>query len=355
MQLKWQELTRGPARLRLVFATAGLLAGLLASLVIAGAAVAGPHCDRPNPPPICGTGGAADELPPPPPPRVVHPLKIVAVGDSYASGEGAIDLGGAGWLNAACHRSALAGPRNAALRLNEFQPTSFESFACSGATTSSLLGPDGGQLGRLAPPPAMIDGLTISIGGNDLGFSGIVRTCLVADCLEQDYAVSVSLAALPARLAAVLSAVPANVRHVFVTEYPDPTTGVFGIRCGSPESPAFHGLESINPVEAAWAAVRVVGRLNATLAAAVDAANAAALPHPAFHFVTGISSRFAGHGYCTGGGSPAPWTWVNPRYIATPVDSFTSQWDPFGTMHPNDLGQQAIGEALAAAMRFLTA
>jgi hypothetical protein len=139
-----------------------------------------------------------------------------------------------------------------------------------------------------------------------------------------------------------------------VTEYPDPTTGVFGSRCGTPESPAFQGLEGINPIEAAWASSRVVARLNAALSAAVAAANARPGPHPVFHFVTGISSRFATHGYCTGGGSPALWTWPNPRYISTPIDSLTSQGDPIsGTLHPNDLGQRAIGEALFDAMRFV--
>jgi lysophospholipase L1-like esterase len=283
----------------------------------------------------------------------VRPLTVVAVGDSYASGEGAI---GSGWLNAACHRSALAGPQDAAARLNALRSTSFTSFACSGAATSALLGP-GGQLSML--PSGRIDALTISIGGNDIGFAGIVTTCVLTppsigpDCTAADASVTSSLAALTPRLASVFASVPANVTNVFVTEYPDPTTGVLGALCGTIGSPAFQGLEGISAAEATWASTRVVARLNATLSAAVNAANARPGPHPVFHFVTGISSRFASHGYCTGGGSPAPWAWFNPRFISTPVDSLTSQGDIRGTMHPNDLGQQAIGEALAAAMDFL--
>jgi GDSL-like Lipase/Acylhydrolase family len=274
-----------------------------------------------------------------------RPLTAVAIGDSYASGEGAI---GGGWLNAACHRSALAGPQDAAARLSTLRPTSFSSFACSGATTAAITG----QLGAL--PGGRIDALTISMGGNDIGFAGIVMSCMApTECTPLDPTVTASLAGLPPGLAGVLNAVPSRVTNVFVTEYPDPTTGVFGSRCGTPESPAFQGLDLINPVEAGWASSRVVGRLNAALSAAVDAANARPGPHPVFHFVTGLSARFATHGYCTGGGSPAPWAWFNPRFVSTPVDSFTSQRDVLGTMHPNDLGQRAIGEALVDAERFL--
>jgi lysophospholipase L1-like esterase len=280
----------------------------------------------------------------------VRPMTVFAVGDSYASGEGAI---GPGWVDSACHLSALAGPQDASQRLRRFRPTSFTSFACSGARTASLLG-SSGQLSKL--PPGQIDALTVSIGGNDIGFADILANCGLApvDCSVLDSPVSASLTRLPPSLDAVFSAVPANVADVFVTEYPDPTTGVFGARCGSPASPAFQGLDGITEGEATWASDRVVGRLNATLSAAVGAANARPGAHPVFHFVTGISARFASHGYCTGGGSPAPWAWANPRFISTLVDSVTSQGDPRGIMHPNDLGQQAIGEALAADMQFLT-
>jgi lysophospholipase L1-like esterase len=283
---------------------------------------------------------------------LVAPLRIVAVGDSYASGEGAP---GPAWIDSSCHRSPIAGPQDAAARLNVF-PQSFMSFACSGATTSSLLGPNG-QFNRL--PVGPIDALTISIGGNDIGFAEVVKTCVstppnLMGCDALDASVSNALADLPAALLRVFAAVPARVSNVFVTQYPDPTTGAGGALCGTIESPAFHGLEGISAAEAAWASSRIVDRLNATLRAAVDAANdRLPEPHPVFHFVNGISFRFFRHGYCTGLGSPAPWAWPNPRFIATPVDSLTRQGDPNGTMHPNDLGQQAIGEVLAAAMSFL--
>lgn len=283
----------------------------------------------------------------------VRTLMVVASGDSYASGEGAIELD-KGWANATCHRSNLAGPQNATVRLTASgHPTTFVPVTCSGATTASMLG-SGGQLAAL--PSVPIDALTMSIGGNDIGFAGIVTRCLVSDCTASDGAVTVALAGLPTSLAAVFAAVPQNVANVFVTEYPDPTTGLLGLRCGNLLAPGFQGFDTITEAEAIWASTRVVARLNAALAAAVAAAEARPGPHPVFHFVTGISAAFASHGYCTGGGSPSPLfpaTWLNPRYVNTPLDSTSSQLDVLGSMHPNDIGQQVIGEVLFETLRFL--
>src|SRR6202046_470053 len=85
-------------------------------------------------------------------------LNIVAIGDSYASGEGAK---GPGWSDSNPHRSALAAPQEAAQQIT----TSFTSVACSGSVIED--GPDGahqllnsgsgagtvfGQLSRVGSP-----------------------------------------------------------------------------------------------------------------------------------------------------------------------------------------------------------
>lgn len=72
---------------------------------------------------------------------------IVALGDSYASGEGVPDraLGrrdAADWWDRRCHRSLFAGPALAAATLAESDPhrsVIFMSFACSGARLPQLL------------------------------------------------------------------------------------------------------------------------------------------------------------------------------------------------------------------------
>ena len=287
-------------------------------------------------------------LPARPAAAAAKPLTVVAVGDSYASGEGAI---GSGWTDPVCHLSSLAAPANAAGLLNAVRTTSFSSFACSGATTATVAT----QLTSLPSTP--IDALTMSVGGNDIGFAGIVTTCMspFPDCTALDPVVSSAVAALPMRLngpTGLFTAVPSNVSNVFVTEYPDSTTGLFGLRCGNPLSPSSFGMEGVTLNEAEWASTRVIAPLNAALATAVATANAAPGAHPQFHFVTGISSRFASHGYCAGA-SLAIWNVFIPRFVNNLADSLASQGDVRGTMHPNPMGQAAIGAALFDAMRFL--
>ena len=77
---------------------------------------------------------------------VIKDHLIVSIGDSYGSGEGNPDVARtadqpARWADRRCHRSAKAGPAQAALALERSDPHSsvtFLSFACSGATISRV-------------------------------------------------------------------------------------------------------------------------------------------------------------------------------------------------------------------------
>jgi hypothetical protein len=105
---------------------------------------------------------------------------MAALGDSYSSGEGnpPFDSGTAELFDT-CHRSAKAWPRllgvDAQLHL-----------ACSGATTDNLFqgqmraAPDNtGQIPRLQQlnAAAPINAVTVTIGGNNIGFSDIFAQC----------------------------------------------------------------------------------------------------------------------------------------------------------------------------------
>src|SRR5207248_2886904 len=97
------------------------------------------------------------------------------------------------------HRSTLAGPALAAARLEDSDPHSSVTFvhlACSGATVKNgLLGfYDGAEKLDNERPPAQVgvlsqmlhvrpklDALTMSIGGNDVRFSNIIKNCLTKD------------------------------------------------------------------------------------------------------------------------------------------------------------------------------
>jgi serine/threonine-protein kinase len=295
-----------------------------------------------------------------------QPLNAVAIGDSYASGEGDI---GPEWLDPACHRSAGAAPERAAIQLNAVRPVAFTSFACygsvidpaegSGSSGQALLGGNG-QLSQVDPSRTMpVDALTISIGGNDIGFKDIVTACSIPyNSCSTDPNITAPFASklnqLPGHLSDLIKAVNGrqDIDSVFLTAYPDPTTGPSfpsnpSGRCGIPgPDPGFEGFDSITYADAAWASSSVIAPLNAALQAAVDAANKAAGPHAVWHFVSGIASAFSHHGFCTGVGSTDLATWPTPRFVETPYDALSSEHDISGSMHPDDLGQQAIANVM---------
>jgi lysophospholipase L1-like esterase len=129
----------------------------------------------------------------------VRNIIVVAMGDSYASGEGNprnvrawLRKGGAidpYWDDDACHRSALGAPALAALQLeraSRFTSVTLVDVACSGATVDAgILGAQLAagqresqveQAARILGPHAA-DVVLLSIGGNDVGFGSILETC----------------------------------------------------------------------------------------------------------------------------------------------------------------------------------
>lgn len=112
------------------------------------------------------------------PPASNRPLTVAALGDSYSSGEGSppFDLGG-------CRRSTTAWPRLLAGLTPAANPVLLA--ACGGATTADLTSSQRdnpaqlNQLRALSPAP---DVVTITIGGNDAGFSRVLLSCVVWKC-----------------------------------------------------------------------------------------------------------------------------------------------------------------------------
>jgi lysophospholipase L1-like esterase len=86
----------------------------------------------------------------------------VALGDSYSSGVGA------GGESGSCSRSPNAYPQ---LWANTHAPASFQFVACSGAKTTDV---SANQLSALSSATTLV---SISIGGNDLNFSGVMLDC----------------------------------------------------------------------------------------------------------------------------------------------------------------------------------
>ena len=142
-------------------------------------------------------------------------VNYVALGDSYSSGVGAGDyLSGSG----SCERSAQAYPEQWA---DAHPPASFVSVACAGATTAGVLS---GQVSALRASTTLV---SITIGGNDAGFSSVMQTCALrttSSCLQAIAAAESFVARqLPARLDTTLAVISAHApsAKVVVLGYPD--------------------------------------------------------------------------------------------------------------------------------------
>ena len=123
-------------------------------------------------------------------------VKYVALGDSYASGEGAED-----YQNNRCHRSRNAyaykvQPHGYPLPIQSFSVDNWGFVACTGAQTfnvydtkaAGLPNPkaqhnEGAVQLKQTPVKSDITMVTISIGGNDIGFEGILTECLFVECV----------------------------------------------------------------------------------------------------------------------------------------------------------------------------
>lgn len=106
--------------------------------------------------------------------------KYAPLGDSYSTGEGnpqfeyGTDVGGVN----GCHRSPQSYPRLLQAEMG-FEPVAF--VACSGATTANIA-----MSGQWNEPPQIdaltdeVGDVTLTIGGNDVGFFDYVLGCIVA-------------------------------------------------------------------------------------------------------------------------------------------------------------------------------
>ncbi|MGW3152554.1 SGNH/GDSL hydrolase family protein [Streptomyces sp. NPDC001177] len=98
-------------------------------------------------------------------------MRYVALGDSYASGAG---LGTV--KDAECQRSDSGYPSTVS---GVYKPASFTDVTCSGATTRSMWNYQGSKPPQVKALTADTTHVTVSIGGNDIGFAEIIRNCAI--------------------------------------------------------------------------------------------------------------------------------------------------------------------------------
>ncbi|MGW7194595.1 SGNH/GDSL hydrolase family protein [Streptomyces chryseus] len=138
----------------------------------------------------------------------------VALGDSYSSGVGAGSyLSDSG----SCQRSSKAYP---SLWAAANAPASFSFTACSGATTSTV------KSSQLTPLNSSTTLVSVTAGGNDVGFANVMQTCVLqseATCVN---AVNNAIAQVNNTLPGSLSSLYGTIRgkapqaHVVVLGYP---------------------------------------------------------------------------------------------------------------------------------------
>ena len=139
----------------------------------------------------------------------------MALGDSYSSGVGAGSYIGS---SGSCDQSTNAYP---ALWDAANQPASYVSEACSGATTATVLS---SQLVALSSATTLV---SITVGGNDVGFSSVMETCVLlptSSCVSAvQHAEALIASQLPGELDSVLIAIHADAPNarVVVLDYPE--------------------------------------------------------------------------------------------------------------------------------------
>ena len=294
----------------------------------------------------------------------VRDFLIVGLGDSNGSGEGNPDVPGVSplWEDKRCDRSANSFEARAAMMIDTFNPqtsVTFVHLACSGASVpQGLTGPYRGindpggapipsQLSQLDQLRGKrpVDALLLSIGVNDIDFSPLVQFCIAEDgCMDQPYpaagssetlssSVAHKLAGLSKRYALVnerLARLHVAARRVYITEYPDSTHDSSGSQFCNPLIRVY-GKGTFDQAEARWAFLHVLTPLNR----AVEAA--AARYH--WRVISGVAQDFAVHGYC----SSQPW-------IVGLVESLANEGSPYGTLHANSAGHQAVAQNLATLL-----
>jgi lysophospholipase L1-like esterase len=138
----------------------------------------------------------------------------VALGDSYASGVGS---GSYTSESGSCLRSTLAYPQ---LWTNGHAPSSFKFVACSGAKTTDV---NNNQLSALSSSTTLV---SITIGGNDVGFSSVMTDCVLystSTCVsEVNAAENVARTQLPGWLDTTYNGIRSRAPNarVVVVDYP---------------------------------------------------------------------------------------------------------------------------------------
>jgi lysophospholipase L1-like esterase len=232
----------------------------------------------------------------PPRLRLLSPLDIatqggyVALGDSYSAGEGAYRISADLAPGNRCHRTSQAYFHAIADTFPFHRGSAF--WACSGATTDDVLRGRNGeppQIDRVTGDTSLV---TLSIGGNDVGFARVLAGCVIKlpwtkGCEEQAAEIATKFQSLRTTLRTVLDGIVAKApsARVIVLGYPR----IFSESSGT-------DFDNISVGDQRWLNLRAkeLGDLIRQVAQAADQRIVAARGPGSVEFVDALYA-FAGH------------------------------------------------------------
>lgn len=324
----------------------------------------------------------------------VKNILMLALGDSYASGEGNprnvqawIEQGELFssfrpyWDDAECHRSVHSAPAQAARNLEKSTSqtsVTFVDVTCSGATVAQgILGQQtGGLPSQLAAARSIIgsspvDLVTLSIGGNDVGFGSVISSCLVnANCplVPANASLLQALPTLHAGVTAQTAKLPsayASISNCFTgrscanpitlapnaqvlpTLYPDITRNLAGGPCSyltmTTQDFSWARDALLNPTPPASVNYTTTDQGVKSLSLPAGSLNQQiqGTANLGWHPVTGAWARSGesdqGHGVCAGTAS-----WVFPAQLGAMAS---------GSFHPSPQGLREMASAITEAAR----
>jgi hypothetical protein len=190
----------------------------------------------------------------------------VALGDSHASGEGAtgFESGSDQPGTDMCHRATSGYAEQISIQLGYVEGTTFDFAACSGAVIPDIYNQNSqnpSEIAQLFHLSSSTQLVTISIGGNDVGFEDVLNDCLLVTPFGSPFThtggygcAARNTARMQTALGWLINGRPAGCYQLPGT---DPNTGVPETVCGAQVSLSqlYEDLHSAAP----HAKIRVVG------------------------------------------------------------------------------------------------
>ncbi|MCW2756020.1 MAG: hypothetical protein JWQ32_3431 [Marmoricola sp.] len=252
----------------------------------------------------------------------------VSLGDSYSAGMGSED----GYYGSpSCLRSTQAWPNKI---FSGFR-VAMSLQACPGAQVPDVSGQLAGMNSFFAARPGKAQLVTLTVGGNDVGFGAELAKCVATDCTGDESYIAGLIPVLHTHLKGLYSQIKGAQPYadVIAGGYPDVVD-----QNGTSGNLACIGLSG-NERD-------MVDRLTLALNAAITSA---AQEAGIWSVGQGVRYEFAGHGACAAGID----AWIN-AFIGTAPPDGGLPIDP-RSFHPNDSGQSAYAiaftNALNSAMR----